>query len=121
MDRKINKITEEIQSHKNKMRSVRLTSLMYIKGIYSIIIILISVNLIWKNLDKPLINFSSLKSVNQDLNIFFPLNYFLSFPYNSLANSFGVTFWLFILNRIFDVISNKISYNNTDIKNNLLK
>ena len=88
--------------------------------VYSCVIVLMSIKLIWSNYDQPIIDFSDILRGNngaeaagtttqKDLNIFFPLNYFLSFPNLDRVNSLGVTFWLFILNRILDIGSNKFS------------
>jgi hypothetical protein len=94
--------------------------LRYIKVVYSCVIVLMSIKLIWSNYDQPIIDFSDILRGNnvaevaemgtqKNLNIFFPLNFFLSFPNLDRINSLGVTFWLFILNRILDIGSNKFN------------
>ena len=70
---------------------------------------MLSIRLIWSNYDKPIIDFAGmLPNRGDDSNIFFPLNHFLTFPTTSRVNCVGVTMWLFVLNRLIDIISNKI-------------
>ena len=63
VDRKINKLLDEIQTHTNHVRSNRLKSLMYAKSINSVIIVLLSIGLIYNNYEKPVIDFSSISLV----------------------------------------------------------
>lgn len=112
VDRKVTKLNEEIQTHTNQSRTGRFKYSMYIKGINSAVIVLLSIAFIWSNYDKPVVEF--LTHSTEELNIFFPFNSFLSFPCKNLTNSLGVTFWLFILNRIIDIAYNKFNRNDSN-------
>jgi hypothetical protein len=110
IDRKMNKLNDEITKEKSLNRSNSLSKTLYIKGFVMTLIALLSFVLIWLNFDKPIIDFTPFlnSSSSQKLNIFFPFNYFLSFPSKTQSvNSLGVTAWLFITNRFLDILTNK--------------
>jgi len=139
VDRKLNKALDKLQVHKTNIRSVKMKKMFYFNMVYTFIIGVMSVALIWKNYDKPIIDFSSIitkysttpaKVDNVDnliLNntntekiydgpiIFYPLNNFLSFPSTHKKNSIGVTAWLFLVNRSIEIFLNKFVNNRAKI------
>ena len=78
---------------------------------YSFLIVLMSMRLIWSNRDQPVIDFSDVvaPSPDSDVDIFAPFNFFVSFPASNRTNCLGVTMWMFTLNRLLDIVSNKWS------------
>lgn len=140
VDRKLNKALDKLQVQKSKIRSVKMKKMVYFNVIYNFVIGAMSVYLIYKNYDKPIIDFSNLvetysygqtEGINQDdLNfngtktsstsssdpiIFYPLHNFLSFPSTHKKNSIGVTVWLFLVNRSIDICLNKFSNNRVKV------
>jgi hypothetical protein len=131
VNRKINKLSEKIKEIKNKLTAERMKKLMYLNAFFTILILVASVNLIWFNYDRPVIDFSNVlrrqedslestsnsinatsgESSSSDFNIFFPINRLLSFPCTNRPNSIGVTAWLFIVNRFIDITVNKLNIN----------
>lgn len=73
VDRKINKLMDEMQVHSNQIRSDRLKSLMYVKSINSFVIVLLSIGLIYNNYGKPVFDFFNIS--NFFLFIIFSSNY----------------------------------------------
>jgi hypothetical protein len=135
-DRKLNKALDKLQVHKTNIRSVKMKKMFYFNMVYTFIIGVISVALIWKNYDKPIIDFSSIITKDSSaqplvdnliLNntntekifngpiIFYPLNNLLSFPSTHKKNSIGVTAWLFLVNRSIEIFLNKFVNNRAKI------
>ena len=82
----------------------------YIKVAYTCVIVLMSIRLIWSNYNQPIIDFSDVvaNSIDtQDIDIFAPFNFLVSFPAVSRTNCLGVPMWFFILNRVLDIVCNK--------------
>ena len=109
VDRKISKLMDTMQIQKNKVRSKNLANMMYIKGVYTFLISIMSIALIYVNYDKPVIDFSGISNNETNENIFYPMSLFLSFPCKDRSNALGVTAWLFVLNRSIDIFINKIN------------
>jgi len=115
-DRKINKIVDKIQEQKNTNRSARMKYTVYLNVILTSIVVFLSAFLIWSNYNNPIIDLNPLlhkdKVANEesaDIDIFYPLNRFFSFPSTNRKNTIGVTAWLFIVNRFIDIVLNKMS------------
>jgi hypothetical protein len=127
VDRKINKIVDKIQELKNTNRSARMKYTVYLNVILTVIVVFLSIFLIWSNYNDPIIDLNALFSKNKisnedtaEIDIFYPLNRFFSFPSTHRKNTIGVTAWLFIVNRFIDIVLNKLSclYERVSHKNN---
>jgi hypothetical protein len=125
-NRKLNKFLDKNQEEINKIRSKRMQFMMYFNIIYNLLVILCSIILIWTNYDKPVIDFSGFmnniyKQTNDTYNneldeqpkarLFYPLDWLISFPNTKKTNTVGLTLWILITNRLFDIFLNKIGFN----------
>ena len=118
VDRKINKLLDKIQTSKTNSRKVKMGQIMYMNIFLTIIILILSIFLIWSYRNTPMIDFSdffnngsskneTIRNEIEETHIFYPLSNLFSFPCTNKPNSIGFTFWLFIANRIIDVICHK--------------
>jgi hypothetical protein len=115
VDRKINKLQEKLQAFKNIRRKNKMSKIMYMNISLTLIMIIMSIFLIWSNRNTPIIEFSglfndvnSIENLKENENsIFYPLSNLFSFPCTNKSNSVGFTIWLFIVNRLFDIIFHK--------------
>jgi hypothetical protein len=109
IQRKINKINDQIENEIKQNRSAKLTTNSYIKLTYNIVLVVLSILLIWFNKDKPIIDLSSTIDSSTNTTIFYPFDSLMAFPSVSRRNSIGLTVWLFTTNRLLDIVFNKIN------------
>lgn len=111
LNRKINKLAEEIKIIKSEQSKIRMKSLMYIKAGLMALVSVMSIGLIWHCYESPLVQFSFVdeNEPSEQVNIFYPINWLLAFPRVKFVNSIGVTFWLFLSNRLIDIFLIKIA------------
>jgi hypothetical protein len=109
VQRKINKINDQIESEIKQNRTAKLTTSSYIKVTYNAALILSSILFIWFNRDKPIVDLSSLVANPSQNTIFYPFDSLMAFPSIGHQNSVGLTAWLFTTNRLFDIALNRIS------------
>lgn len=130
LQRKINKLQDQIDKHVDSHRKKVIKFQMYIKGAYNVALVIMSLILIWHSRDKPIVDFSSLvshisneatlmPSSNESVpllnttpktTIFYPFDMLFAFPNLNRPNTIGVTAWLFITNRFLDIFLNKINF-----------
>lgn len=114
-NRRVNKILDEMKAIKSEQSTARIKSLMYVKAFVMFLVSIMSIALIWHFYDKPLVRFTAYNvqteattTLSNENNIFYPLGGLLAFPQPKVINSIGVTFWLFLSNRLIDIFLLKI-------------
>lgn len=113
VQRKVNKVNDKIKEIKNEDTKDRMKMIMYIKATLMVLISLLSIGFIWYCYDKPVVDFSPSLELNyasdDQPNLFYPLNWLLSFSSMKKTNVIGFTFWLFITNRLIAIFANKFT------------
>ena len=132
VDRKVNQLAHEIQLKQGEIRARKLKASIYVSGFFRIVDAIYHLLLIWYYRYTPIFDFATYPATDyapeahiignvyhitahldegssQAWSLFSPISYILSFPSTNRCNSIGITFWLFLLNRVINIIIAKFS------------
>lgn len=137
VDRKVTKLTHEIQLKQGEIRARKLKVSIYVSGFMRVVDAIYHLLLIWYYRYTPIFDFATYPATDygpeahivgnvyhitehlspmdgnsdQQWSLFSPISYILSFPSTNRCNSIGITFWLFLLNRIINIVIAKFNAN----------
>ena len=112
IDRKLIKLNDKLEKIIIAKKTSKQNLRRLIKYTFNVLLAFFTIVFIWSFKQVPIYKFVERDMDNErKASIFFPLDFIVAFPSFSAVNTISVTFWLFIVNRFFSIVINKLKTN----------